>query len=112
MAVPVTNVQGGSPNRLTPKVIDLEVEHMGGEHLGSKTPPYFELLTPVEFAERLKVPVTWVRERTRSRELRGDVIPHVRLGRYIRYKWGSPELEAWLRRRMYSGSQDTTDSVC
>ena len=39
---------------------------MRGEQPGSKTPPHFELLTPAEFAERLKVPVTWVRERTRS----------------------------------------------
>jgi hypothetical protein len=79
---------------------------MLGEQVGIKTPAHFELLTPVEFAERLRVPVTWVRERTRSRELYGDdVIPHIRLGRYIRYKWGSPELEAWLNRRMYSQSQ-------
>jgi hypothetical protein len=81
---------------------------MNGEQLGSKTPPHFELLTPGEFAERLKVPVTWVRERTRTRELHGDVIPHIRLGRYIRYRWGSPELESWLKRRVYSGSLNTT----
>jgi hypothetical protein len=33
---------------------------MRGEQPGSKTPAHFELLTPVEFAERLKVPMTWV----------------------------------------------------
>lgn len=85
---------------------------MRGEQLGSKTPLHFELLTPAEFAERLKVPVTWVRERTRSRELHGDVIPHLRLGRYIRYQWGSPELEAWLQRRLYSESLNNSGPVC
>jgi hypothetical protein len=86
---------------------------MRGEQSGSTTPAHFELLTPVEFAERLKVPVTWVRERTRSRELGGeDVIPHLRLGRYIRYRWGSPELEAWLQRRVYSESLNSSRPVC
>jgi hypothetical protein len=88
---------------------------MPGEQLGSKTPGYetpFELLTPVELAARLKVPTTWVRDRTRSRGLDGDVIPHLRLGRYIRFRWGSKELEAWLQRRLYAKSQRTSTPVC
>jgi len=86
---------------------------MRGEQLGIKIPAHYELLTPVELAERLKVPVTWVRERTRSRELNGgDTIPHLRLGRYVRYQWGSPELEAWLKRRVYSESQHSSSTVC
>jgi len=88
---------------------------MPGEHSGSNTPgsqAHFELLTPLELAERLKVPVSWVRERTRSRDLQGDVIPHLRLGRYIRFQWGSPELEAWLKRRLYSKSLPRSFPVC
>ena len=81
---------------------------MRGERLGSEmssVKPQFELLTPDELAQHLKVPASWVRERTRSRDLQGDdVIPHLRLGRYIRFAWGSPELEAWLRRRLYEKS--------
>jgi hypothetical protein len=73
---------------------------------------HFELLTPVELAEKLKVPVSWVRDRTRSRDLQGDVIPHLRLGRYIRFQWGSPELEAWLKRRLYSKSLHSSVPVC
>ena len=83
--------------------------------MGSSTPSsqaHFELLTPVELAEKLKVPVTWVRDRTRSRDLQGDVIPHLRLGRYIRFQWLSPELEAWLKRRLYSKSQHNSVPVC
>lgn len=39
------------------------------------------LLTAAEVAELLSVPVSWVREHTRSGR-----IPHIQLGRYIRYR--------------------------
>ena len=48
------------------------------------------LLTAPEVAERLNVPVSWVRQATRD-----DLIPHVRLGRYRRYSWAV--VEAWLQ---------------
>jgi hypothetical protein len=67
-------------------------EHLGSERVSTRG--HFELLTPVELAERLKVPTSWVRERTRSRDLNGnDAIPHLRLGRYIRFQWGSLNLK-------------------
>jgi excisionase family DNA binding protein len=47
------------------------------------------LLDAAEVAARLNLPVTWVRERVRD-----DSIPHVRLGRYVRFSW--PEIAAWL----------------
>ena len=47
------------------------------------------LLTAAEVAERLAVPVSWVRESTRS-----GAIPVVELGRYRRYRLA--EVEAWL----------------
>jgi hypothetical protein len=71
-----------------------------GEHVGSKstTPaPPCEILTAGELAERWRVPESWVREQTRSRCV--DVLPHIRLGRYIRFCWNSPELNAWWKRR-------------
>lgn len=40
-------------------------------------------------AELLDVPVSWVRESTRS-----GAIPHIRLGRYVRYEPAA--VEAWL----------------
>lgn len=40
-------------------------------------------------AERLGVPVSWVRESTRS-----GAMPHVRLGRYVRYDLG--DVDDWL----------------
>ena len=47
------------------------------------------LLTADEVAERLSVPVTWIREQTRA-----DAMPHLRLGRYVRFEW--LEVVAWL----------------
>ena len=77
---------------------------MAGAQLGHKPPDsdgiYYEVLTPKELAARWRVPESWVRDQSRSRRC-ADVIPHVRLGRYIRYSWGSPELNDWWRRRQY-----------
>jgi excisionase family DNA binding protein len=39
------------------------------------------LLTAADVAELLSVPVSWVREHTRSGR-----IPHIQLGRYVRYR--------------------------
>lgn len=86
---------------------------MQGEQLGSKSAgEQFELLTAEELAERLRVPASWVREQTRFRALEGDPLPHLRLGRYVRFRWGSPELEAWLRRRLFTKSMQENTPVC
>jgi excisionase family DNA binding protein len=47
------------------------------------------LLTIEEIAERLSVPPSWV-----AQSARDGRIPHVRLGRYVRFNW--PDVEAWL----------------
>jgi len=59
--------------------------------------PFYEVLTSDELAKRLRVPSTWIRQQVRSRAI--DPIPHFKLGRYVRFSWGSPELTEWLRRR-------------
>ena len=48
------------------------------------------LLTAEEVAEMLSVPLTWVRESTRS-----GAMPHVELGRYRRYRLA--DVEAWIK---------------
>jgi excisionase family DNA binding protein len=48
-----------------------------------------QLLTAEQVAERLAVPVSWVRQATRS-----GALPFLELGRYKRYSW--PAVEAWL----------------
>ena len=44
-----------------------------------------DILTPEEVAARLKVPESWVYEKTRARCR--NPIPCLRLGRYIRFDW-------------------------
>lgn len=56
-----------------------------------------EIIDAAELAKRLKVKPSWVREQVRTRA--GEQIPHLRLGKYCRFQWGSPELAAWLARR-------------
>jgi len=58
----------------------------------------YEQIGPAELAKRLDVPETWVREHVRKRTT--DPIPHLKLGKYVRFRWGSPQLEAWLEARM------------
>ncbi len=61
----------------------------------------YEIIDAGELAKRWKVPQTWVYEYTRRRN--GDHLPHVRLGRYRRFEWGSPALmEWWARHRVPS----------
>jgi excisionase family DNA binding protein len=50
-----------------------------------------------EVAERLGVPVTWVREATRA-----GYLPHVRLGRYRRYRLD--RVLAWLEEQEAGGA--------
>ena len=48
-----------------------------------------ELLTPKEVAKILKVPISWVYERTRTRQL-----PIKKLGRHVRIR--RDDLERWI----------------
>jgi hypothetical protein len=59
----------------------------------------FELVDAVELASRLKVPVSWVRSHSRTRTPNEDRIPCIRLGRYVRFEWGSPRLIEWLLKK-------------
>jgi excisionase family DNA binding protein len=43
-----------------------------------------QLLTVQEVAHLLHVPTSWVYERTRRRS--GDQLPHVKLGKYLRFE--------------------------
>jgi excisionase family DNA binding protein len=47
------------------------------------------LLDAKELAERLNVPANWPLEQARA-----GTIPHVRLGRYVRFQWD--DVAAWL----------------
>ena len=60
---------------------------------------HFEVIDSKELARRLVLPESWVRDRVRGRC--DDPIPHIKVGRYIRFEWGSRELlEWWARHRV------------
>lgn len=58
-----------------------------------------EILTPTQVAERLQVKPSWVYEQTRERaEVRNsDPLPHMKIGRYLRFDW--KDVRDWLERR-------------
>jgi hypothetical protein len=58
-----------------------------------------EVIDSKELASRLVLPESWVRDRVRGRC--DDPIPHVKVGRYIRFEWRGRELvEWWARHRV------------
>ena len=57
------------------------------------------LLNVEEVAELLKVPVSWVYERTRRRSI--DRIPGFRLGKYWRFR--EADVLAWINRQRVGG---------
>lgn len=59
----------------------------------------FELIGAVELAARWRVPESWIRSHSRTRTPANDRIPCVRLGRYVRFQWGSSRLADWLSKK-------------
>jgi len=80
-------------------------ERQEGEQIDrsdSPTGTHYEIIDCVELARRWVLPASWVRDHVRSRTT--DSIPHIRFGRYVRFRWGSPELEGWLAEHMVNSS--------
>ena len=71
----------------------------------SQAEMHYEVYDSVELARRWVLPVSWVREHVRSRVT--DPIPHIRFGRYVRFRRGSPELEGWLEEHMVNSRKRT-----
>lgn len=59
-----------------------------------------EIIDSEELASRWRLPESWVRDRVRARS--NDPLPHVKIGRYVRFEWGSPELIQWWARHRIS----------
>jgi hypothetical protein len=68
----------------------------------AEKPTEFEFIDSRELARRLTVPTSWIRDQVRARS--EDPLPHVNLGKYVRFLWGSPALELWIRRRIVVGN--------
>ena len=62
----------------------------------------YEFIDSEELARRWDVPASWIRDQVRKRA--EDPLPHVSLGKYVRFLWGSPALELWIRRRIVMGN--------
>jgi hypothetical protein len=62
-----------------------------------------EVITCEQLAERLTLPVSWIRDQARERAV--DPIPHFKFGRYVRFHWQSAELESWITRRKRGGKK-------
>jgi excisionase family DNA binding protein len=65
----------------------------------SAAPSQHDLLTVEELSELLKVPVSWVYQRTRQRGL--NRLPGFRLGKYWRFR--KSDVLAWLDRQQCGG---------
>jgi hypothetical protein len=56
------------------------------------------LVDSEELASRLRVPESWIRNRTRERTPKDERIPCIRLGRYVRFDLDSSLLRQWLEK--------------
>ena len=62
----------------------------------------YEFIDCKQLASRWNLPESWIREQVRGRS--SDPLPHVRFGKYVRFRWGCPELEDWAARRIVTSS--------
>ena len=60
-----------------------------------------EVIDSAELAARWRVPESWIRNHTRARTPKEERIPCLRLGRYVRFEWGSPRLAEWLANKRH-----------
>ena len=70
---------------------------------GNSKAQEYEIIDCPKLARRWTLPESWVRSHVREGII--DPIPHVRFGRYVRFRWGSPELNSWIERRTITGSK-------
>ena len=77
----------------------MNLETAGVPTMSRTSEKHLELIDSVELAARWRVPESWIRNHTRARIPREQRIPCIRLGRYVRFRWGSTELEDWLEKQ-------------
>ena len=81
--------------------------------LSQKTPSRLDsdsdLLDFAGLAARLDISEQWVRRNVRRTYTR-DPIPHLRLGRNVRFRWDS-EMQAWIERRRATTEETKNLSV-
>jgi hypothetical protein len=70
-----------------------------------------EIIDAPELAKRWNLPESWIRSKVRTRTATAEQIPHLSLGRYCRFEWGSPALDAWLARHREGFRQEESRSA-
>jgi hypothetical protein len=65
-----------------------------------------KLWCPEDLADYLSVPVTWIYKRTRRNG--PELIPHIKLGKYVRFDQESIEFQQWLSSHTTSGSAEAS----
>ena len=90
-------------NKATPASIQQNKTLAIMEAMASEPRHQYEVIDSKELAVRWNLPESWIREQVRSRST--DTLPHLRFGKYVRFRWGSPELEGWAERRIVSSSK-------
>ena len=66
------------------------------EQVTHTEPVFYEHLDAKGLGQRWGMPESWVRYNTTQGE---DPIPHLKMGKYVKYQWGHPDLADWLERR-------------
>lgn len=54
-----------------------------------------DILTPKMLSKRLKLPLSWIYEKSRKGGKHGRPLPVLHCGRYLRFSWS--DVCAWLR---------------
>jgi len=81
---------------MNPETADVPTMSQEGGNTLERGP---ELIDSAELASRWRVPESWIRNHTRERTPKPERIPCIRLGRYVRFEWGSARLNEWLARK-------------
>lgn len=66
-----------------------------------------DILTPEELAQRLKVPVSWVYDKQRTRCK--NPLPSIPMGRYVRFDWD--QVVKWLEDQADRANRSTNSSA-
>ncbi len=67
--------------------------------------PDYEMLNSKQLAVKLGLPESWIRNQTRRSC--PDPIPHVKVGKYIRFEWPSKDLYLWWKKHRHAAQRET-----
>ena len=99
----------GPPNETSDQTCGADPSQANSFISGEAGPTRYEFIDSRELGRRLAVPTSWIRDQVRAKS--HDPLPHVNFGKYVRFLWGSPALELWIRRRIVVGNNRRVERV-